>query len=144
MQVKDIMTTDVACCTPDTSIQEAARIMVNNDCGCLPVAQDQSSMRVQGVITDRDITCRAVANGMDPNTTAVAHCMTSAPMSVGPNASLEECERLMEHFQVRRIPVVTETGSCCGMVSQADIALAAPGHIVHIVKEISKPTQMAA
>jgi CBS domain-containing protein len=141
MRVSEIMTTSPACCTPSTTLREAARMMAENDCGCLPVVDNEEDMRLQGVITDRDIACRAVANGMDPNTTDVASCMTTDVETCSPNASVDECEDVMEQFQVRRVPIVNEGGVCVGMVSQADIAIARPyQEVAGMVKEVSKPS----
>ena len=66
MNVGEIMTKDPACCTPDTRLQEVAKMMVDNDCGCIPVVDDEGSKMPVGMITDRDITCRVVANGQNP------------------------------------------------------------------------------
>ncbi|HEX5032181.1 MAG TPA: CBS domain-containing protein [Candidatus Eisenbacteria bacterium] len=122
MEVERIMTSDPACCTPDTPLQEVARLMVENDCGQIPVVDDQNSMRTVGVITDRDIVCRALARGDNPLTLTAEHVMTRPVLTVRPSTKVEECCRLMEERQVRRAPVEDERGRCCGIVSIADIA----------------------
>lgn len=139
MAVADIMTSDVACCTPDTTIQEAAQMMMDCDCGMIPVVDSHESRRMQGVVTDRDICCRGVAKGLDPST-PVANCMTASVMSVTPEESLDEMMSLMEFHQIRRIPVCDENGAVVGVVSQADIALACPQRqVAEVVQEVSKP-----
>lgn len=144
MRVADIMTRDVACCTPEMPLRAVAKLMVGCDCGIIPVIEDQESRRLMGVVTDRDITCRAIAKGMDPNTTTASFCMTAAPASVHPEESIEVIERLMSDLQIRRVPVVDSQGSCVGMVSQADVALAAPSHVLHVVTQVSKSERKAA
>ncbi len=143
MRVQDVMTANPACCTPDTSLQEAARLMAQWDCGEIPVIDEQR--RPRGVITDRDIACRAVAEGKDPRQTRVGEVMSSPVVTVTPEADLDEVFEQMESHQIRRIPVVDENGICCGMVSQADIARAAsPRETAEVLREISRPTQAIA
>ncbi len=119
MKAQDIMARDPACCAPDDFISAAARLMVQNDCGQIPVV-DVGGMLI-GVVTDRDIACRCVAEGKTLDT-RVEEIMSKSVVTVKPDASLDECCRKMEDNQVRRLPVVDDTGRCCGLVSQADIA----------------------
>lgn len=141
MKVEQIMTSGIACCTRDTTLMDCAQLMLKNDCGCIPVTENSDgSGPVVGLITDRDITCRAVAKGLDPTTSTVAESMSPGVMSVKSGMSLKEAERIMQDMQVRRVPVVGEDGSCIGMISQADIALtASDGDLVNVVKNVSKP-----
>lgn len=144
-QVKEIMTPNPACCTPNTSVQEAARLMMENDCGEIPVVESRENPRPVGVITDRDICCRAVAEGKDVASTTVSECMTAECVTVTPETSVEDCCNAMEENQIRRAVVVDESGSCCGMVAQADIALqAGEEQAGEVVKEVSKPTEEAS
>jgi CBS domain-containing protein len=122
MKVQDIMTKSPACCTPDTSLQEVARLMVAHDCGCIPVVDSLDSRRPIGTITDRDITVRAVATGRDLPTARARDCMSAPCTTISTSASLNECIDLLEEKQLRRVVVVDETGACCGIVAQADIA----------------------
>jgi CBS domain-containing protein len=141
LQVKDIMTPDPVCCTSETTLQEAARLMVKHDCGEIPVVDSTETMKPIGVITDRDITCRTVAQGKNPLEMTVRECMSSPSVIVALEASLETCCKTMEASLVRRIPVVDETGRCCGIVSQADIAKnAAKEDTAEVVKQLSQPT----
>jgi CBS domain-containing protein len=139
MQVREIMTHDPACCSPETNIQEAAKLMADCDCGEIPVVDEQR--RPLGVITDRDIACRVVAQRMDPQRTRVGDVMSGPAVTTTPEASLDECCHLMEEHQIRRIPVVDESGACCGMVSQADIARQLSAEEAGaLLKDISRPT----
>jgi CBS domain-containing protein len=143
MKVKDVMSTNVACCRKDTLLQEVARMMVDCDCGEIPVTDDAG--RPIGVITDRDITCRAVAQGRNPLELTAGDCMTSPPLIVTPEASLSECCDILEENQVRRVPVVDETGRCIGIVSQADIARhASKRDTAEVVQRVSEPSVRAS
>ena len=119
MKTSEIMTSDPACCKENQSLQDAARLMVDNDWGQIPVVDDDGGL--VGVITDRDVCCRAVAEGMSAET-RVGDVMTRSVVSVTPDTSLEDCLASMEKNQVRRVPVIDDDGKCCGMVSQADVA----------------------
>ena len=141
MFVKEIMTENPACCTPDQSLQEAAQLMVENDCGCIPVVKDMSLKKPIGVITDRDICCRTVAEGKNPLDLTVADVMTKNIATVSPNTSVEDCCNLMEEKQIRRVAVIDDMGSCCGIVAQADVANnAGKVQTAEVVQEVSKAT----
>jgi len=145
MQVKDIMTKNPACCTPDTNLQEVARLMVELDCGESPVVQSKQSMKLVGVITDRDITCRTVAVGKNPLEMTAGDCMSSPCITVTPEMSVEDCCHVMEENQVRRVPVVDENGACRGIVAQADIAQhASKQDTARVVKGVSQPNDSAS
>jgi CBS domain-containing protein len=144
-QVKDIMTRDPACCTSETVLKEVAQLMIDNDCGEIPVVNNLQEKKPIGVITDRDICCRAVAKGSDPNNVTAGDCMTSPCVTVGEEASLQECCDVMEKDQIRRVPVVDKNGACCGIVSQGDLAeKTAETTTGHVLKSISKPTETAS
>ena len=145
MQVKEIMTSDPACCTPDTPLQRVAEMMVEKDCGEIPVVENAASLVPVGVITDRDITCRTVARGLNPLTLTAAECMTTPCITVTPDTSLDDCCRLMEEKQIRRVPVVNTDGACCGIVALADIARHAPkGETAEVVREVSEASSSAS
>lgn len=145
MKVKDMMTPDPACCTSDTPLPEVARMMVDCDCGEIPVVENKSSKLPVGVITDRDTVCRTVANGLNPLELTAADCMTKPIVTVTPDMSLEECCRLMEQKLIRRLPVVDDRGACIGMVAVSDIALSTGKNVAgHIVREVSTPTGSAS
>jgi CBS domain-containing protein len=145
MQVKEVMTADPACCTSENGLQEVAQMMVDNDCGEIPVVENKETKLPIGVITDRDIVCRTVARGLNPLDLTVADCMSKPCVTVTPDMSVEECSRTMEENQIRRVPVVDADGSCCGIVALADIALHAPRSVAaEVVKEVSEPTSAAS
>jgi CBS domain-containing protein len=120
-------------------------MMVEFDCGEIPICETTENGRIVGVITDRDIACRAVAEGMDVNTTQVSACMTAPAITADPSMTLEQCMQLMEKNMIRRLPVMDETGCVCGMLSQADIAEKADSQTIgEVVREVSKPTDHAS
>ena len=145
MRVSDIMSTSVACCSPQTSLMEVARMMVDHDCGEIPVV-DAAGAPI-GVVTDRDITCRTVAEGRNAVLLRAADCMTSPCVTVRPDTSLAECCLVLEMNRIRRVPVVDASGACCGIVAQADIAREAPrtdaGRLVSRVSQPSLPASVA-
>ena len=139
MNVREIMTKDPACCTPEAGLQEVAQMMVDHDCGCVPVVDNETSKMPVGMITDRDITCRVVAKGQNPLDLTAGDAMTSTVVSVTPETSVEECCNIMESSQIRRVAVVDENGACCGIVAQADVANnAASRQTAEVVQEVSK------
>lgn len=145
MQVREVMTPDPACCTADAALPMVARMMIENDCGEIPVVDNNSSKVPIGVVTDRDIVCRTIANGLNPLELTAADCMTKPVVTVTPDMSLEECTRIMEEKRVRRIPVVDERGSCCGIVALADIALQTGKRVAgEVIREVSEPTESAS
>jgi len=140
MEVREIMTPNPVCCTPDTHLEAVARLMVRHDCGEIPVVENEESMRLIGVITDRDIVCRTLAQGKNPQSMTVRECMSSPCVTVTPETSLEDCCQVMEEHRIRRVPVADRNGYCCGMVSQADIARrASTEQAAEVLKEVSQP-----
>jgi CBS domain-containing protein len=145
MKVKEVMTADPACCTSENSLQEVAQMMVDHDCGEIPVVENKETKLPIGVITDRDIVCRTVARGLNPLDLTVADCMSKPCVIVTPDMSVQECSRIMEENKIRRVPVVDADGSCCGIVALADIALHARRNLAaEVVKEVSEPTPAAS
>lgn len=145
MQVRDIMTKNPACCTADSSLQDVAKLMVKHDCGETPVVDNTTSMKLVGVITDRDITVRTVAAGKNPLEMTAGDCMSSPCVTVKQELSVQECCSVMEKNKIRRVPVVDDKGSCCGIVAQADIAQHATEHATaEVVKGVSQPNDIAS
>jgi CBS domain-containing protein len=141
MNVRDIMSQDVACCTAETPLQEVAQMMIDRDCGAIPVVDDIDNRRLLGVVTDRDIVTRVVAQGYDANDKTASDCMSTPVFTLPLDASLEEAEATLQEHQVRRLPVIdSSNGACCGMLAQADIARYAPsGETAETVKRVSQP-----
>jgi CBS domain-containing protein len=141
MRVQDIMTKDPACCTEHTSLVHVARLMLENDCGAIPVVEDIPSKRLVGMITDRDIVTRTLAKGRDPFPMAAGECMSRPVATVTPEDGLDECASLMEEHQVQRIPVVDGKGCCCGIVAQTDLAqTASEQRTADVLQHVSQPT----
>jgi len=139
MNVQEIMTKDPACCLAGDDLQSVAQKMVDNDCGCIPVVEDLESKKPVGIVTDRDMCVRAIAEGKNPLDLTADDVMTKNVVTVEPETSVEECCNLMENNQIRRIAVVDAKGACCGIVAQADIAANASGNkTAEVVQEVSK------
>jgi CBS domain-containing protein len=119
MKLKDIMSTNVEIVQTDVSIQEAAEKMRSLDVGALPVCDGR---RLRGMITDRDITIRAVAAGRDPKTTLVRDCLSSEPVYGLEDQELDDAQALMEQKQIRRLPVLSREKQLVGIVALADLA----------------------
>lgn len=127
MKARDIMTASPACCTPDSSAADAARLMAQEDCGCIPVVEDEASNRLVGVVTDRDLAVRGFARGLGPDT-PVRDLVSRDVSWCGPETDVREVERIMAERLVRRVPVVDDSGRCTGIIAQADLARAAGQH----------------
>jgi len=124
-KITDVMTPIPQCCTPDDSIIEVARVMEQHDVGVVPIIESQDTRRVVGVITDRDIVLRVVAQGRDPNEIVSVHdVMTNDLVSVRPEADILHAEECMKEHQIRRVLVVDENGCLVGIVTMADLARA--------------------
>lgn len=139
MKVKEVMTKSPAFCTPEDGLQAVAKTMCDHDCGELPVLDSRQTMKPVGVITDRDIACRAVARGKNPFELQVSDIMSSPAVTVTPETDVDICCELLEIRKIRRMPVVDERGRCCGIVSQADIALkCGAAKAGEVVREVSQ------
>lgn len=138
MQVQDIMTRDPACCSPPATLQDVAQKMAECDCGEIPVLDEQR--RPIGVVTDRDICIRAVAQGRDTKQATADQIMSTPVYTVTPDADLAAVCRQMEEHKIRRVPVVDGQGACCGIVAQADVVGALSGaQAGKVVRDISQP-----
>ncbi len=139
MKVQDIMTHHPVCCTPEMSLKDAARLMRQFNCGALPVVESLYHLAPVGIITDRDIVCRAVSEGRNPVFFEVESYMTRGCVTVTPQTSIEECRELLEKRRIRRVPVLDATGQCCGIVAVADFARKAPRHdAAKLVQQLSR------
>jgi CBS domain-containing protein len=137
-RARDVMTADPACCAPHTPLDQVAKMMALNDCGEIPVI-DTAEQPI-GVVTDRDIVCRIVAEGKNPMAYPAETCMSQPVVTVRTTATLDEVVRTMEAHQVRRVPVVDDKGRCVGMIAQADVARSAPTvEVAELVREVSRP-----
>lgn len=140
MKIQDIMSTEPSTVTPDTPITEAARMMKDHNVGMLPVVESEGSRRLVGVVTDRDITIRHLAEGHTSDC-LVREAMTEKVSTCTPDEDIDRLMNLMAEEQVRRIPIVDDRGDLVGIVSQADIVLEAGDSIKaeKTVEKISRP-----
>jgi CBS domain-containing protein len=134
---REMMTPSPQCCSPETPLNEVANLMVECDCGEIPVVD--ASNRLIGVVTDRDIVCRVVAKGKNPTAVTAAEAMTEPVVCVNQDTPLQDVVAVMEENQIRRVPVVDASGCICGIIAQADVAMQAHEREVgELVKEVSK------
>ena len=140
MTCGELMTPAPTCCHPEHTIIEVAEIMKREDVGLVPIVE-QTDSKLVGVLTDRDIVMKVVAEGRDPRGTAVSEVMTTSPCACQEQDSIETVMTQMAAHQVRRIPIVDNSGSIVGIVAQADIAtrLANPRETGEVVQAISEP-----
>ncbi len=120
MNVSDVMTPDVVLASPGDTLQQAAAMMTDIDAGSLPVGEND---RLVGMLTDRDITVRAVAKGKAPDRTTVREVMSPEINYIFEDESIEEAARVMSELQVRRLPVLNRDKRLVGIVSLGDLAL---------------------
>lgn len=141
MKAREIMTPNPEVVTPDDPITRAAEIMRDRDVGIVPVVDDRTGMRLQGVITDRDIAVRHVARNCPSTCTVGDHMTTDKIDAVSPEAELDEIIDVMERDQIRRVPVLDEEYRLLGIVAQADIATrgASEKEVGELVERISEP-----
>lgn len=139
---RDIMTESPAVVTSETTARDAARMMEDNDCGSLPVVENRDSLKLIGMVTDRDLALRVLGRGQGPET-PIREAMTRNVFSVKLEDDLDAVERVMSGQQVRRVPVVDGQDRVAGIIAQADLAreLRAVGKddFSRVVEKISQP-----
>jgi CBS domain-containing protein len=147
MNVAELMTRDVGTCAASDSINDAARIMWERDCGCVPVVDDGGT--VIGMITDRDICMAAYTQGRRLMHMTVGSAASKNIVVVGENESLRRAEELMRHAQVRRLPVVDARGRLVGLISLSDLARCIPqlgervaAHLIGALAEVCRPREV--
>jgi CBS domain-containing protein len=140
-KIADIMSTDVRTVQPQDSLRRAAQCMQELDVGALPVCDGE---RLLGMVTDRDIAVRAIADGLNPDEACVSDIMTPDVAFCTADQDAEEAKRLMGARQVRRLPVIDDDRRLVGIVSLGDLATRQTGHIDRAVREISEPSRVAA
>jgi CBS domain-containing protein len=143
MKARDIMTADPTSASVNDSAAQAARLMREKDCGSLPVSD--ATGKIVGVITDRDLAVRGLAEELGPDA-RVSKLMTLFPYSCSPDDDVQAVEKIMAERKVRRVPVVDENQHCIGVIAQADLARAATQkaavtdrEVVLVVERISSP-----
>jgi len=140
MQLKEIMTHGVNAVPPDATLKEAAEKMKNLDIGPLPVCDGE---QLVGMLTDRDITVRAVAEGRDPTKAKVRDVMTSDIVYCFEDQSVEEAAKLMEEKQIRRLPVLNRNKWLVGIVSLGDLAVSSGDQKLagEVLEQVSEPAE---
>jgi len=134
-RIKEVMTRDVRACEPNATVADAAKVMAQEDVGPVPIVEDG---RLVGIVTDRDIVVRVVAEGRDPNATTVREIASTELVTVSPDDALDDALNRLAERQVRRLPVV-EGDRLVGIVAQADIArLGEDKKTGEVVEEISR------
>ena len=138
----DVMTKDVVTCTADNTIVDVARLMKTEDIGPVLIVDNEQSRTLVGIITDRDIVVKVIADGQDVNTTPVGEAMSKKLVTCRADDDVDIAMKAMAQFQLRRIPVVGENMKLLGIISQADVAtrVDAPEKTGEVVKEISEQT----
>ena len=122
MRVEQLMTKQVQCCRPEDTLEYAAQMMWDHDCGCLPVCGGNGSIKIVGMITDRDITMCALFQGKPLRELCVSEAMARDVLTCRPGDSLADAEKIMGQGKIRRLPVVDKEESLIGMISLADLA----------------------
>lgn len=140
MKIKEIMSPDPVCCLPSDTAQAVAQIMCDQNVGAVPVVLDYQTKELIGVITDRDLCCSVLAKGLDPKMTVIQKFVSLDPITCRDGENVEKCERVMQEYQIRRVPIVDGERQVIGIISQADIALRDKSEkTAKTVAEISKP-----
>jgi CBS domain-containing protein len=145
IRVHELMTKRVSSVHPASSVERAARLMEECDCGALPVVGDNGVL--VGIVTDRDIVVRVVGRGRDVRNAIVADCMSERVFACYADESIAECMRQMARHRVRRMPIVDDRGRLVGIVSQGDLARHASHHpvshereaMIDVVGSVSEP-----
>ncbi len=141
MQVREVMSRKVLVASPDDTVEKAATLMAQVNCGALPVGEND---RLVGMITDRDIALRAVAKGNPPDHCTVREAMSPGVKYVFEDETTQAAADSMSGLQVRRLPVLNRQKRMVGIVSLGDLALKSNGPAASALKEISKPNGGAA
>ena len=136
----DIMTKDVVTCSTDATIVEVAQLMKTEDIGPVLIVDNETSNTLVGIVTDRDIVLKVIADGQDANTTRVGDVMSKKLVTCHADDDVDVAMKAMAQFQLRRVPVVEENMRLVGIISQADLAtrVDAPEKTGEVVKEISE------
>ena len=140
MKAQDIMTKNPRTVTPETDVREAAQIMKSENVGVVPVVESAGSKKLVGLLTDRDIAVRVVAEGK--SSARVQEIMSGSPRTVKADTSVDDVMDLMGKEQVRRVPVVDDRGDLVGIVAQADVVREAKDDkkAERTIEKISEPS----
>jgi CBS domain-containing protein len=136
----EVMTNSPVCCLPNDVVATTAKLMKSGNVGSIPVIESEKTRNLVGIVTDRDLVMKVVAEGKDPKTTKVSAVMTAKVVSCKSDDDLLKAMDSMSKNQLRRIPIIDKDGKILGIISQADVATRVdkPKRTAAMVKEISK------
>jgi CBS domain-containing protein len=137
----EVMTKDPTCCLPSDTVNKAAQVMKDENVGPVPVIESVETKKLIGIVTDRDLALKVVAEGRDPRSTVVGDVMTRQLVTCRADDDLQKALDAMAEHQIRRIPIVNGGGRIVGIIAQADVATRVEERekTAEVVKEISKP-----
>lgn len=140
MKCSEVMTRDPSCCLSSDTAFDAAQLMKSEDVGPIPIVSDKETKRLEGIVTDRDLALKVVAEALDPKTTTIESVMSTGVNTCGPDDDVSDALQAMEENHVRRIPIVDANDCLVGIIAQADIAtrIDEPSKTHEVVEEISK------
>lgn len=141
MQAQEIMTPDPMCAEPNTPLHQVAQMMVDYDCGGIPVCAT-GSRKLVGFLTDRDIVCRILAKGMNPLEKTAQDAMTSEIHTVFPETQVDDLIQRMEQYKVRRMPVIDSQGNIVGIIAQADLVRRAVSQQPELLEEVEEALEV--
>jgi CBS domain-containing protein len=122
MKCSEVMTKDPSCCLPTDTVFDAAQLMKSEDVGPIPIVNDKQAKKLAGIVTDRDLALKVVAEGLDPKQTKIEEVMTTGVQTCGPDDDVSDVLQLMEQHHVRRVPIVNDQDCLVGIIAQADVA----------------------
>lgn len=136
----EVMTKNPVCCLPNDSVAKAAELMKSEDIGSIPVIENEQTQKLVGIVTDRDLALKIVAEGLDAKSTKVETVMTHNVVTCRADDDLQKALDAMAEHQLRRIPVVDNDNKIVGIIAQADVATRVdqPEKTAEMVKEISR------
>ena len=136
----EVMTKTPVCCLPNDNVAKAAELMKSENIGSIPVIENEQTQKLVGIVTDRDLALKIVADGLDAKSTKVEAVMTRRVVTCLADDDLQKALDAMAEHQLRRIPVVDDENKIVGIISQADVATRAdePEKTAEVVKEISQ------
>ena len=139
-KARDVMTKELVYASPQDTVSHVAQLMKMEDIGPVLIVDNEESRRLVGIVTDRDLVLKVIAEGQDPNTTRVEDVMSKKLVTTRTDDDVENAMKAMAQYQLRRIPVVEDDNRLVGIISQADIAtrVGEPEKTAEVVKEISE------
>ena len=140
MICSEIMTKNPECCLPSDSVMQAAQLMKSEDVGPIPIVESKEDRKLAGIVTDRDLAIKVVAEARDPKTTQIEEVMSEGLVTCRENDDIQSVLQLMQENQIRRIPVVDKADHLVGIIAQADVAtrLGSPQAVGRVVAQISE------